>query len=118
MVIESGSSVQWLPLRREDGGRAEQRQMRGGTRAAASGGGGFGPAPSRDSTACMPARVKVAEMLRLLQQDGWTPAAQKQSRRRFKHPSKPGRVPVPGKPSDDLAAGAKASHFEQAGLKT
>ena len=64
------------------------------------------------------ARVKVAEMPRLLQQVGWAPAAQKQGRRRFKHPSKPGRVPVPGKPSDDLAAGTKASHFEQAGLKT
>jgi predicted RNA binding protein YcfA (HicA-like mRNA interferase family) len=36
---------------------------------------------------------------------------------RPEHESKPGRVTVPGKPSDDLAPGTLNSIFKQAGLK-
>ncbi len=61
--------------------------------------------------------MKVAEILRLLQQDGWFLVAQKGSHRQFKHASKPGRVTVPGKPSDDLAPGTNNSILKQAGLK-
>jgi predicted RNA binding protein YcfA (HicA-like mRNA interferase family) len=61
--------------------------------------------------------MKVAEILRLLQQDGWFLAAQRGSHRQFKHASKPGRVTVPGKPSDDLAPGTQNSILKQAGLK-
>ena len=61
--------------------------------------------------------MKVAEVLRLLQQDGWSQVAQKGSHRQFKHVSKPGRVTVPGKPSDDLALGTQSSILKQAGLK-
>jgi predicted RNA binding protein YcfA (HicA-like mRNA interferase family) len=61
--------------------------------------------------------MKVAEILRLLQQDGWSLVAQEESHRQLKGPSKPGRVTVPGKPSDDLAVGTQASIFKQAGLK-
>jgi predicted RNA binding protein YcfA (HicA-like mRNA interferase family) len=64
-----------------------------------------------------PVFMKVAEVLRLLQQDGWYIAAQKGSHRQFKHPSKPGRVTVPGKPSDDLALGTQNSILKQAGMK-
>ena len=39
------------------------------------------------------------------------------SHRQFKHPSKSGRVTVPGKPSDDLALGTQNSIMKQAGLK-
>ena len=39
------------------------------------------------------------------------------SHRQFKHSSKPGRVTVPGKPSDDLAPGTWNSIQKQAGLK-
>lgn len=49
--------------------------------------------------------MKVAETLHLLQQDGWLLVAQKGSHRQFKYASKPGRVTVPDKPSDDLATG-------------
>ena len=63
------------------------------------------------------AALKVAEILRLLQQYGWSLVAQKGSHRQFKHPSKPGRVTAPGKPSDDLAVGTQASIFKQAGRK-
>lgn len=61
--------------------------------------------------------MKVSEVLRLLDRDGWYLAATRGSHRQFKHPSKPGRVTVPGKPSDDLAAGTLQSIFKQAGLK-
>ena len=61
--------------------------------------------------------MKVAEILRLLQQDGWALVAQRGSHRQFKHSSKPGRVTVPGKPSDDLAPGTQNSILKHAGLK-
>jgi len=61
--------------------------------------------------------VKVSEILRLLQQDGWHLVATHGSHRQFKHPSKPGRVTVPGKPGDDLAPGTHNSILKQAGLK-
>jgi predicted RNA binding protein YcfA (HicA-like mRNA interferase family) len=61
--------------------------------------------------------MKVIDILHLLQQDGWFIVAQKGSHRQFKHASKPGRVTVPGKPSDDLAPGTQNSILKQAGLK-
>lgn len=61
--------------------------------------------------------MKVSEVLRLLQDDGWFLAATRGSHRQYKHPSKSGRVTVPGKPSDDLAPGTLNSILKQAGLK-
>ena len=70
------------------------------------------------SSACWyPCGVKVNEILRLLLQDGWSLVATKGSHRQYKHPSKPGRVTVPGKPSDDVAPGTLNSILKQAGLK-
>lgn len=56
-------------------------------------------------------------MLRLLTEDGWVLVATRGSHRQYKHPSKPGRVTVPGKPRDDLAPGTLNSVLKQAGLK-
>jgi predicted RNA binding protein YcfA (HicA-like mRNA interferase family) len=50
--------------------------------------------------------MKVREVLRMLNDDGWFLAATRGSHRQFKHPAKPGRVTVPGTPNDDLAPGA------------
>ncbi len=61
--------------------------------------------------------MKVSEILRMLHEDGWFIAATKGSHRQFKHRSKPGRVTVPGKPSDDLAPGTMNSILKQSGLK-
>jgi len=61
--------------------------------------------------------MKVAEILRLLHDDGWVLSATRGSHWQFKHPSKPGRVTVAGKPSDDLAPGTQNSVLKQAGLK-
>ncbi len=49
--------------------------------------------------------MKVAEVLKLIESDGWFLVATKGSHRQFKHAVKPGRVTVAGKPSDDLAPG-------------
>lgn len=61
--------------------------------------------------------MKVSAVLRMLQDDGWFLVATRGSHRQFKHPHKPGRVTVPGKPSDDLASGTLNSILRQAGLK-
>ena len=61
--------------------------------------------------------MKVAEVLRMLQDDGWRLHATRGSHRQFKHPTKSGRVTVPGKPSDDVAVGTLSSILKQAGLK-
>jgi predicted RNA binding protein YcfA (HicA-like mRNA interferase family) len=66
---------------------------------------------------CYPAPVRVSELLRLLQQDGWHLVATRGSHRQFRHASKPGRITVPGKPSDDLAPGTQNSILKQAGLE-
>jgi predicted RNA binding protein YcfA (HicA-like mRNA interferase family) len=60
--------------------------------------------------------VKVGEMLKVLDDDGWYLAATKGSHRQFKHPSKPGRVTVAGKLSDDLHPKTRASILRQARL--
>ena len=61
--------------------------------------------------------MKVSDILRMLGEDGWYLASTKGSHRQFKHPSKPGRVTVAGKPSDDLAPGTLNSILKQSRLK-
>jgi predicted RNA binding protein YcfA (HicA-like mRNA interferase family) len=61
--------------------------------------------------------VKVREAIRMIEQDGWALVATRGSHRQYKHPSKPGRVTVAGKASDDLPPGTLNSILKQAGLK-
>ena len=61
--------------------------------------------------------MKVRDVLQMLQSDGWFQVATRGSHRQFKHPSKPGRVTVAGKPGDDLAPGTLSSILKQSGLK-
>jgi predicted RNA binding protein YcfA (HicA-like mRNA interferase family) len=61
--------------------------------------------------------MKVRDVIRLLEEDGWVQVAQKGSHRQFRHPLKSGKVTVPGHPSDDLPAGTLRSIFRQAGLE-
>jgi predicted RNA binding protein YcfA (HicA-like mRNA interferase family) len=61
--------------------------------------------------------MKVREVIRLLANDGWVQVAQKGSHRQFKHPTKPGKVTVPGKMSDDLPTGTYKSILRQAALE-
>lgn len=61
--------------------------------------------------------MKVRDVIVLIEADGWVHIATRGSHRQFKHPWKPGRVTIAGKPSDDLAPGTFASILKQAGLK-
>ena len=60
--------------------------------------------------------LKVREMLRLLLDDGWYLVDVQGSHRQFKHPEKPGKVTVPGHPSDTFRPGTERSILRQAGL--
>ena len=59
---------------------------------------------------------KVSEMIRYVEDDGWYFVSQKGSHRQFKHPTKKGRVTIPGKPSDDLLPKTAKSILIQTGL--
>ncbi len=62
--------------------------------------------------------MKVKQVIRLLEQDGWFLVAQKGSHKQYKHSKKSGRITVPdhGK-NRDLAKGTENSILRQAGLK-
>ena len=62
--------------------------------------------------------MKVRDVTRMLESDGWFQARQRGSHRQFKHADKPGLVTVPGKPNDELAPGTLNSVLKQAGLKS
>lgn len=61
--------------------------------------------------------MKVREVIRLLEQEGWYLVVTRGSHRQFKHPVKPGRVTVSGNLGDDMPKGTFASVKRQAGLK-
>ena len=61
--------------------------------------------------------MKVREVIRMLERDGWVLVVTRGSHRQFKHPTKPGRVTVSGKMGDDMPKGTLASVRRQAGLK-
>ena len=63
------------------------------------------------------AHMKVRDVVRLIEQDGWFVVATRGSHRQYKHRIKPGRVTVAGKPSDDMAPGTLNSVLKQAQLK-
>jgi len=61
--------------------------------------------------------VKVRDILKVIEEDGWYLARTKGSHRQFKHPVKPGLVTIAGQSGDDLAPGTLNSILKQSGLK-
>ena len=61
--------------------------------------------------------MKVKELIKLLQDDGWFLVRTRGSHRQFHHPTKPGTVTVAGKPSVDVPPGTLNNALKQAGLK-
>lgn len=61
--------------------------------------------------------MKVREIIKLIESDGWYLDRTRGSHRQYKHPTKTGLVTVPGKPADDLAPGTQNSILKQAQLK-
>lgn len=60
--------------------------------------------------------MKIRDVIRLIEADGWYLVATKGSHRQYKHPIKPGRVTIAGHPDDDLAPGTLNSVLKQAQL--
>ena len=62
-------------------------------------------------------KMKVCEVIKLLEADGWYLVTTKGSQRQYKHPAKSGRVTIAGHNGDDLAPGTLISIAKQAQLK-
>ncbi len=60
--------------------------------------------------------MKVRDIIRLLESDGWSLRTTRGSHRQFKHASKPGKVTVAGKSGDDVPEKTLGSILKQAGL--
>jgi predicted RNA binding protein YcfA (HicA-like mRNA interferase family) len=61
--------------------------------------------------------VKVRDVIRLLEKDGWFQIRTKGSHRQFQHFVKPGTVTVAGKTGMDVPIGTLNSILKQSGLK-
>jgi predicted RNA binding protein YcfA (HicA-like mRNA interferase family) len=61
--------------------------------------------------------MKVQEVIKLLEDDGWMLKRTSGSHRHFVHPVKPGLVTVAGRPSATLKPKTEASILKQAGLR-
>jgi predicted RNA binding protein YcfA (HicA-like mRNA interferase family) len=61
--------------------------------------------------------VKVRDVIRLVEADGWRHVRTTGSHRHFKHGSKPNVVTIPGRPGDELPKGTLKSIFRAAGLE-
>lgn len=61
--------------------------------------------------------MKIRDILKLIETDGWYLVATKGSHRQYKHPKKAGRVTIAGHSNDDLAPGTLNSILKQAKLK-
>ncbi|MBM3727739.1 MAG: addiction module toxin, HicA family [Acidobacteria bacterium] len=61
--------------------------------------------------------MKVRDLIRLIESDGWVHVRTTGSHRHFKHDRKPHVVTVPGSPGDDIPIGTLKSIFRAAGLE-
>ena len=61
--------------------------------------------------------MKVRDVIKLIEADGWYLVVTEGSHRQCKHRDKSGRVTIAGKPGDDLAPGTSNSILKQAQLK-
>jgi predicted RNA binding protein YcfA (HicA-like mRNA interferase family) len=61
--------------------------------------------------------MKIRDVIKLIEADGWYLIVIGGSHRQYKHPNKPGRVTIAGHPNHDLAPGTLNSVLKQAQLK-
>ncbi len=61
--------------------------------------------------------MKVKELIKLIEKDGWFLVRTKGSHRQFHHSTKSGTVTIAGKESVDVPIGTLNSILKQAGLK-
>lgn len=61
--------------------------------------------------------MKVKDVIKMIEKDGWILVRIRGSHRHFHHPAKSGTVTIAGKESIDMPAGTFNSVLKQAGLK-
>jgi predicted RNA binding protein YcfA (HicA-like mRNA interferase family) len=61
--------------------------------------------------------MKVRDVIRLIEEDGWVRVQMRGDHRQYKHPMKRGRVTIAGHPSDDVHPKTLQSILTQAGLR-
>ena len=61
--------------------------------------------------------ARLIRMIRRLEREGWYLTKQRGSHRQFKHPDRPGKVTVPGRPNDELQEGTWRSIQRHAGWR-
>lgn len=61
--------------------------------------------------------MKVRQVIQKLEADGWTLIRTRGSHRQYKHPTKPGKVTVAGKLSDEVPPGTINNIWKQANFQ-
>jgi predicted RNA binding protein YcfA (HicA-like mRNA interferase family) len=61
--------------------------------------------------------MKIRDLIKLVESDGWRHIVTRGSHRQYKHPAKKGRVTIPGHSNDDVHPDTLKSVLMQAGLK-
>jgi predicted RNA binding protein YcfA (HicA-like mRNA interferase family) len=61
--------------------------------------------------------MKVRDIIKMIEADGWYLVVTRGSHRQYKHPVKLGRVTIAGNKNDDVAPGTLNSILKQAKLK-
>lgn len=65
---------------------------------------------------CAGRDLKVRDVIRLIERDGWVQVRISGSHRQFRHPTKRGTVTIAGHPARDMPLGTMKSVMKQAGL--
>jgi predicted RNA binding protein YcfA (HicA-like mRNA interferase family) len=61
--------------------------------------------------------MKVRDVIKLVEQDGWRYIGTHGSHRQYKHPAKKGKVTIAGHPAVDIPPGTLKNVLKHAGLK-
>lgn len=61
--------------------------------------------------------MKIRDLIKLLEEDGWYLKHTRGSHRQYKHPNKPGTITVAGKLGVEMPKGTLNAILKQSGLK-
>jgi predicted RNA binding protein YcfA (HicA-like mRNA interferase family) len=61
--------------------------------------------------------MKVRDVIKRVEQDGWVLDRTEGSHRQYRHPSKPGQVTIAGHPSEEMHPKTLKSILRQAGME-
>jgi predicted RNA binding protein YcfA (HicA-like mRNA interferase family) len=61
--------------------------------------------------------LKLRDVIKRIEADGWVQVSQEGSHRQYKHPTKKGRVTVAGKPGSEPPTGTVKNIFKQAQIE-